>query len=185
VKMPIYEVYIDGKPRNIELLRTGENRFTCRIDERVLIVELPADSDLGNKFQIVVDGNVHEIELPELTSKEEYPVRVDGTTFKAEVRTASRRRSSVAFEPSIAAPKEMAPAVQQVGEESVVAPMTGKIISVMVEKGDLVEAGQALCILEAMKMENEIMAYKAGTVKEMYILVGASVNEGDVLLVIE
>ncbi len=63
--------------------------------------------------------------------------------------------------------------------------MTGKIISVMVEEGDRVEVGQALCILEAMKMENEIMAYKAGTVKELHISVGASVTEGDLLMVIE
>lgn len=183
--MPIYEVQIDGKDRNVDLLRTGENRFTCRIDDRVLIVELPADSDLGSKFQIVVDGNMHEIELPELDSKEEGRIHVDGTTFRARVRAASRRRSSAAFEPAIVAAKERAPAVQRIGEESVVAPMTGKIISVMVEKGDAVEEGQTLCILEAMKMENTIMAHRAGTVKEMYISVGASVNEGDVLLVFE
>jgi biotin carboxyl carrier protein len=183
--MPIYEVHIDDKPRYVELLRTGENRFTCRIDGRVLVVELQAGSDLGSEFQIVVNGDVHEIELPELPSQGEHPVLVDGTTFKAKVRAASRRRLSAAFDPSIVTPKEAAPTVRQVGEGSVAAPMTGKIISVMVEKGDRVEAGQALCILEAMKMENEIMAYRAGTVKELYISVGASVNEGDVLMVIE
>ena len=183
--MPIYEVHIDGKPRNVELLKTGENRFTCRIDGRAFVVELRADPDPGGKFQIAVDGNIHEIELPELPSGGEGPVRVDGTTFKAEVRAAPRRRSSAAFEPSIAAPREAAPALRRAGEGSVAAPMTGKIISVMVEKGDRVEAGQALCILEAMKMENEIMAHKTGTVKEVYISVGASVNEGDTLLVIK
>ena len=183
--MPIYEVHIDGKAHNVDLLRTGENRFTCRIDDRVLIVELPADSDLGDKFRIAVDGDMHEIELPELDSKEERQVHVDGTTFRAMVRVASRRRSSAAFEPVIAAPKERAPTVQRIGGESVVAPMTGKIISVMVERGDAVEEGQTLCILEAMKMENTITAHRAGTVKEMYISVGASVNEGDVLLVFE
>ncbi len=77
--MPIYEVRIDGKPRNVELLKTGENRFTCRINGRVLAVELPADSNLGNKFQIIIDGDIHEIELPELSSRGEHSVRVDGT----------------------------------------------------------------------------------------------------------
>jgi acetyl-CoA/propionyl-CoA carboxylase biotin carboxyl carrier protein len=62
--------------------------------------------------------------------------------------------------------------------------MTGKIVSVKVERGDQVKANQVLCIIEAMKMENEINASKAGVIKEVNVFEGSPVNEGDVLFVI-
>jgi len=62
--------------------------------------------------------------------------------------------------------------------------MPGKILKVMVQPGASVSAGQAIVILEAMKMENEIFAPSAGTVTEVRCKEGDSVNTGDVLVVI-
>jgi biotin carboxyl carrier protein len=62
--------------------------------------------------------------------------------------------------------------------------MTGKIVSVKVKKGENVKTGQVLCVIEAMKMENEIIAAKAGAVKEVYVSDGSSVSEGEPLLII-
>ncbi|MEM2368086.1 MAG: biotin/lipoyl-containing protein, partial [Candidatus Bathyarchaeia archaeon] len=76
------------------------------------------------------------------------------------------------------------PKPKQVVSGTVTAPMTGKIISIKVGKGEQVKAGQVLCILEAMKMENEITAPVAGTVREILVSEGVSVNEGDPLFVI-
>ncbi|MGQ9539272.1 MAG: biotin/lipoyl-containing protein, partial [Candidatus Bathycorpusculaceae bacterium] len=59
-----------------------------------------------------------------------------------------------------------------------------KILSIKVKKGEQVKAGQVLCILEAMKMENEIAAPMAGTIREVLVSEGASVNDGDPLFVI-
>jgi acetyl-CoA/propionyl-CoA carboxylase biotin carboxyl carrier protein len=67
---------------------------------------------------------------------------------------------------------------------SVTAPMQGTIVKLMVAEGDTVEAGQALCVLEAMKMENNITAEVAGTVSELKVQAGQSVGAGDVLAVI-
>ncbi|TEU06064.1 biotin/lipoyl-binding protein [Candidatus Bathyarchaeota archaeon] len=78
--------------------------------------------------------------------------------------------------------RTMAP--KQDVEGAVTAPMMGKIISVMVKKGDHVKAGQIVCILEAMKMENEITTPKAGTVQEVCVFEGSSVSEGETLFVI-
>jgi len=66
----------------------------------------------------------------------------------------------------------------------VTAPMTGKILSVMVKKGDQVKTGQILCVLEAMKMENEVTAPKTGTVQEVYVSEDSSVSEGEALFVV-
>ena len=71
------------------------------------------------------------------------------------------------------------------GSGKVTVPMQGTIVKVLVEVGQEVEAGQAVCVLEAMKMENNIAADKAGTVTEIKVAPGQSVGSGDVIVVIE
>jgi len=71
------------------------------------------------------------------------------------------------------------------GTGAVVVPMQGTIVKVLVSEGDEVEAGQTVCVLEAMKMENNIAADKSGTVKEVKVTAGQSVGSGDVVVVIE
>jgi acetyl-CoA/propionyl-CoA carboxylase biotin carboxyl carrier protein len=71
------------------------------------------------------------------------------------------------------------------GSGAVTVPMQGTIVKVLVEVGQEVEAGQTICVLEAMKMENNISAEKAGTVKEIKVATGDSVGSGDVVAVID
>ncbi|MBI4884243.1 MAG: acetyl-CoA carboxylase biotin carboxylase subunit [Actinobacteria bacterium] len=70
------------------------------------------------------------------------------------------------------------------GSGNVEVPMQGTIVKVLVEVGQSVEAGQAVVVLEAMKMENQIAAEKAGTVKEIKVKAGDTVGAGDVVVVI-
>ncbi|MDI6905457.1 MAG: biotin/lipoyl-binding protein [Candidatus Bathyarchaeia archaeon] len=183
--MPVYEIFIDGKPRKIELTRTGENSFTVKIDDKALSIELPAEKlDLGKEFSIKLDGKAYQIELPKINREKLFPVKVEEASFKAEVKIPIRRSALTIFEPARATPMRRTMAPKQVVEGAVTAPMTGKILSVMVKKGDQVKAGQVLCILEAMKMENEIAAPKAGVVREVYASDGSSVSEGEVLFVV-
>ncbi len=71
------------------------------------------------------------------------------------------------------------------GSGTVAVPMQGTIVRVMVAVGDTVEIGQTVCVLEAMKMENNVNAEKAGTVKEVRVAAGESVGPGDVIAVID
>ncbi len=71
------------------------------------------------------------------------------------------------------------------GDGTVSAPMQGTIVKVLVAQGEAVEPGQALLVLEAMKMENHINAERGGTVKEVRVAAGDTVGTGDVLIVIE
>jgi acetyl-CoA/propionyl-CoA carboxylase biotin carboxyl carrier protein len=63
--------------------------------------------------------------------------------------------------------------------------MQGTIVKVLVAPGDSVDVGQTVCVLEAMKMENNIAAEKAGTIKELRVEAGQSVGSGDVIATIE
>ena len=71
------------------------------------------------------------------------------------------------------------------GAARIVAPMPGKVVRILVEQGDAVEAGASIVVVEAMKMQNEMKAPKAGTVTTLNVEVGTTVNGGDVLAVIE
>jgi acetyl-CoA/propionyl-CoA carboxylase biotin carboxyl carrier protein len=71
------------------------------------------------------------------------------------------------------------------GAGTVLVPMQGTIVKVLVAEGDEVEVGQSICVLEAMKMENNINAEKAGTVKEIKVSPGQSVGAGDIVATID
>jgi acetyl-CoA/propionyl-CoA carboxylase biotin carboxyl carrier protein len=82
-------------------------------------------------------------------------------------------------------PKRPKAAAAGGGSGTVAVPMQGTIVKVLVAEGDVVEVGQTVCVLEAMKMENNVNAEKAGTVKEVRVAPGESVGPGDVICVIE
>ena len=78
-----------------------------------------------------------------------------------------------------------AAAVAGSGSGQVTVPMQGTIVKVLVAVGDVVEVGQSICLLEAMKMENAVAAEKDGVIKEIKVSPGDSVGAGDVVAVIE
>ncbi len=75
-------------------------------------------------------------------------------------------------------------ALEAEGRQQVVAPMPGKVVRVLVEVGDKVEAGQGLLVVEAMKMQNEIRSPKGGTVERLHVKEGQPVNAGDALCIV-
>jgi biotin carboxyl carrier protein len=75
-------------------------------------------------------------------------------------------------------------ALEVEGRQHVVAPMPGKVVRVLVQAGDNVEAGQGLLVVEAMKMQNEIRSPKSGTVERLHVKEGQPVNAGDALCVV-
>ncbi len=76
-------------------------------------------------------------------------------------------------------------AVAGSGSGQVIVPMQGTIVKVLVAVGDVVEVGQSICLLEAMKMENAVAAEKDGVIKEVRVSAGDSVGAGDIVAVIE
>ena len=90
----------------------------------------------------------------------------------------------VAAAPAAAAPAAAAPAVSVAAGEVVKSPMPGNILKINVSLGQKVNEGDALLILEAMKMENEVVAPKSGTIAQIIVSKGAVVETGAPLIVI-
>ena len=110
----------------------------------------------------------------------ELQVEVDGKRFS--VRARERLDSTVA--PRKPKPPEGAGAVAGGGGETLAAPMQGTIVKVLVKQGQEVKAGEAICVLEAMKMENSIVAHAPGKVEELRVEPGQSVETGATIAII-
>lgn len=110
-----------------------------------------------------------------------YRVNVNGTVYEVELEEITGAAPAAAA--PVAAPAA-APAAAPVGGEKVCAPMPGTILSVNVSNGSAVKKGDVLMILEAMKMENEIMAPCDGTVTSVSVTKGAAVESGALLCTI-
>jgi acetyl-CoA/propionyl-CoA carboxylase, biotin carboxylase, biotin carboxyl carrier protein len=131
------------------------------------------------------DAEAEGVPLEERT----IPVEVDGKRFSVRVwlpetpaagdTAGGGRRGGKVSKPRLAAGGGGG------GDGTVSAPMQGTIVKVLVAQDDAVEPGQALLVLEAMKMENHINAERGGTVKEVRVAAGDTVGTGDVLIVIE
>lgn len=124
------------------------------------------------KFNISIDGKKYLVEMEEIGAVAQAPAS-----------------------PVVAAPVQVAPPVSEVppvskptpaaAEDAMTAPMPGTILKIAVKPGDHVEESQVLLVLEAMKMENEIVANKAGVVKGIFVNNNDTVNAGDPLITIQ
>ena len=125
-----------------------------------------------------------------------YQIELNGRTYEIEVEVAEPMKMNefqtyapapaapAAVEAAPAAPAAAAAPVVTGAGEAVNSPMPGTILKVNVAQGQAVKEGDVLCILEAMKMENEIMAPKNGTVTQVLVTKGATVDTGAPLVVI-
>ncbi len=125
-------------------------------------------------FNITVNGQTYVVDVEE----------VGGVQTAAPVRAAAPVAAAPVAAAPAAAPKAAAAAAPVAGGEPVKAPMPGNILDVKVKVGDTVKAGTVLCVLEAMKMENEIPAPKDGKVAQVVVTKGATVGAGDTLVVL-
>ena len=130
------------------------------------------------KYKITLNNRVYEVEVEagKAMLLDEYEAVAPAAPAAAPTAPVSAPVTAPAAAPA-------APAVTGAGE-AVSAPMPGTILKVNVTAGQAVNAGDVLCVLEAMKMENDITAPKAGTVTQVVVSKGASVSTGDALIVI-
>ncbi|MBQ4574421.1 MAG: biotin/lipoyl-binding protein [Clostridia bacterium] len=117
------------------------------------------------KFNITVNGTTYEVEVEEIT----------GTS-------ASTPQAAPVSTPKASPATPKAAPVSAAGSVKITSPMPGTIMKVSVSAGQAVKKGDIVCILEAMKMENEIFAPRDGRVASVNVSQGATVNSGDLLV---
>ena len=129
------------------------------------------------KYKVTLNNRTYEVEVEagEAMLVDEYEAYAPAAPAPV--------AAPVAAAPVAAAPAAAAPAVIAAGEQ-VKAPMPGNILQIKVSKGQSVKEGDVLIILEAMKMENEIVATKSGTVADILVSKGSVVETGSPLVVI-
>jgi len=155
-----------GRATTQVALRDEAGNLTAHIDDRHLDVTVLARTPAGGagveSLTLVVDGVVHDATVARTAGT--VLVAIAGHAIRLEVVDDARADAGRASASGL-----------------VIAPMPGKVVTVLVAAGDVVSEGQALVVLEAMKMETTLAAEIAGTVVRLEALAGATVDAGAVL----
>jgi biotin carboxyl carrier protein len=165
-----YEVIVGagGKPHRLELESTDAG-WTCRLDGRKIAVDalIPRKDVLS----LIVDGHSYEIKREQTAT--DLHLWVGDTRLSVDLRDPRSLRS------------RRGAGEEAKGPVKILAPMPGRVVRVLVDENHEIEAGAGVVVVEAMKMQNEIKSPKKGKVKKISATLGAAVNPGDVLAIIE
>jgi len=179
------EIVVEGKTYTVELAKCDINSpFSVKVNDKPPFqVTLEKEPDCKKPFTIKIGEKPYVIELTKIDRQAPFPVKINNIPLKVEFKPTATKMVAAPVSPTSILIQR--PSRKTLEEGVVAAPMAGKIISIKVNEGDSVKAGDVLCILEAMKMENEITTPKSGIVEEVAAQEGKAVNEGDVLVVIK
>lgn len=167
-----FEIEIDGRTRAVSVERIDSGRYRVVVDGTAHVVNAARVDGFGLSL-LLEGGNARsrEVQVAPFGAAGELLAVIEGRAVAVTVNGRRSRRGADAQG-------------QSAGERPVLAPMPGRIVRVLVGAGDEVVARQPLVVVEAMKMENELRAPKAGIVKEVTVSAGMSVDAGRVLVTI-
>ncbi len=163
IEMPHGEV-------EVELVDLGDNRYTLRLGDREIQADFHA-VDAHGQYACLLDGRSYAASIAEQDSQT-LDVTIGGETFFLKAQDERERTAG-----ELASARPVA--------EVIKASMPGIVVSLTVAVGDVLEDGQSIGILEAMKMQNEVTAPHGGVVAEVGVETGQAVDSGQVLVRLE
>lgn len=168
-----FELEIGGRTRTVRVATSGEV-LDVQVDERAFVVDARrVGRDTLSLLVREGDGPVRSVDATVVARPGgACAVTVGGQTLEAALVSRFGRRGGEAGAPGS-------------GPQQVLAPMPGKVIKVLVAPGEVVEPRQGLVVIEAMKMENELRATRAGRVVTVRVTEGQSVDAGMLLVTVE
>lgn len=144
-------ILLDGKPVNVNLVRTGATEL----------------------YSVLLDGRSYEMLVT--ADRFNYQIAVRGVQLQVQVEDERARRMNRA---------RRLPTLPD-GELAITAPIPGLVVRILVQEGDVIDEGQPVVLLEAMKMENELRAVRGGVVKSVLAAAGQRVDQNAPLIVLE
>ena len=160
-------VSLEGHDAEVDFHTEGQRLFV-EIEGRRLEADFQRLPD-GEVYSLLIEGRSHEVRVS--PAGQGLEITLDGTTVPVEVRHPLERLVQSAQAAHHAAAGEI-----------VAAPMPGLVVALRVKPGDVVRAGQAVAVVEAMKMQNELPARQGGVVREVLVAERASVSAGQALV---
>jgi len=154
----------------VEIEETDRSVYRVSVDGHEFLVD--GKKTGRTNYSLIVENRSFEIEVDH--QGDEYRVLVDGRNYHVNLVDERRVRAGGG---------QAGGGLQ--GRQAISVPMPGKVIALLVAEGDMVEKGQGMVIVEAMKMENEVRSPIAGEVKEIKVKQGDTVEGGAILLIIE
>ena len=164
----IYEIAVNGKSHKLNL-QQREGTWICMVDDREIAVDAVAVGP--DVLSLIVAGKSFEIQRERQVG--EMWIWLGGMRHNVEASDPKSLRG------------RKGGAGTEKGPIKITAPMPGKIVRILVSDASEVDMGQGVIVVEAMKMQNEIKSPKKGTIRKLSAVVGAAVNAGDVLAIVD
>jgi biotin carboxyl carrier protein len=176
-----HEVFVNNKSHSVKVLERNGNTFSVEINGKSVRVKL--NSVKNKSLMVEINGDALLMDVERIQSGL-FQIKSDGGAFDVLCHPRISRETIVRSEPTMVATKKSVGSLA-FEKGAVVAPIAGRIVLLNVNVGEGVAKGSCVCVLEAMKMQNEIVASKEGVVSEIRVSEGTIVNKGDVLVIIK
>ena len=165
-----YKAMLGDQTYTISVHELDEHQYKIVIDDEEHIID--GRRLTGHMYSLIVENKSFTVDVAE--KDDEYTVAYEGKSFQVGVLDERKARRGGA-----------GANLGEAGEKDVCSMMPGKVVELLVQAGEAVEKDQGVIIIEAMKMENEIRAPVAGTVKAVHVEAGQAVESGELLVELE
>ncbi|HYX07267.1 MAG TPA: biotin/lipoyl-containing protein [Bacteroidales bacterium] len=167
-----FEIKLDDRLAKVELLKKENDRLIIKVDDRKYDLDIAMVED--GVYSILFNGKSYNVELVDGENSKKYIANTFYRSFDVEIVDAETRYMLNRNQGGIADEGN-----------TISSPMPGKVVKILVNEGDEIEAGEPLIIVSAMKMESEYKSGKAGKIKQILVNEGQTVAGNEPLIIIE